>query len=264
MTYNPRDLVDIDASYENVSAVCPKCGVRNTFNRASDIGHFSPIDGLNVVCQDERCAAPFRIGGDLVNSAHEMLVFDSDEFFRTKRYMQAILSACTAFEVFFLQFVRVTLVFRPAAYAREERDEDDLDWLNDAITRVECGTRRFTYGPLRQLFFGLVVDGVAPRSLAEANAAIGAIPKWPPTVDLARLKEIEGDRRELLLRVHESTLGDVRNKVVHKSAYRPTRDEAQRLVHEAWELMPRLTRAFDVHDDLHHLNATIRSAGEAS
>lgn len=234
MTYDPRNLVDIEASYESATAICPKCGARNTFNRASDIDHFRAIDGLDVACQDERCAAPFRIGCDLVNSAHEMLVFDSYEFFRAKRYMQAVLSACTAFEVFFLQFVRVTLVFRPAAYARGEHNEDDLDWLNDAIVRVEERTRPFTYGPLRQLFLGLVIDDVVPRSLVDADAAIAALPKSPPRVDRARLEEIDDSaRRELLLRVHDSALGEVRNKVVHKSAYRPPRTRLS-----GWSMKP--------------------------
>jgi len=66
-----KDSTEIDISYENISAVCPFCGHKNTFNRRSDLGDTEPIDRREVNCG--RCGQRFGITGDTVNPLYEML-----------------------------------------------------------------------------------------------------------------------------------------------------------------------------------------------
>lgn len=63
-------------SYENFIAECPSCHKESIFNRASDLHTLEPIAGCDVSCLSSDCQKPFRIVGDKVNSAHEMLIFD--------------------------------------------------------------------------------------------------------------------------------------------------------------------------------------------
>ena len=63
-------------TYENFEAECPHCGEWCIFNRASDLGTFGLIAGRDVTCQNAACGQPFRIGGDMISTAPEMLLFD--------------------------------------------------------------------------------------------------------------------------------------------------------------------------------------------
>jgi hypothetical protein len=83
-------------SYENFVAECPWCGKDCIFNRASDLHTFEPIAGRDVSCQSGDCRKPFRIVGDSVNSAHEMLIFDCYELIERKHYMNCILSLASS------------------------------------------------------------------------------------------------------------------------------------------------------------------------
>ena len=92
------------SSYENVFAECPWCHEECIFNRATDLRSFEPVFGLDVICQKTSCRRPFRIIGDTVNSAHEMLIFDCYELIERKHYMSCILNIAQAYEVFFSLF----------------------------------------------------------------------------------------------------------------------------------------------------------------
>jgi len=80
------------------------CGVRNTFNRASDLQTFQPIGLKTVTCQ--ACKALFNIKNDTITAAHEMLLFGCYAFIERKEYMQCVLSVAQAYEVFFSHFIQ--------------------------------------------------------------------------------------------------------------------------------------------------------------
>jgi hypothetical protein len=156
---------DTDATFENFIAMCPNCGFRNIFNRASDLQTFEPIDDREVVCQ--KCSTGFAINGDVINAAHEMLLFGCHEFIERKQYMQCVLKVAHAYEVFFSHFLYVQLAYRP--YAAE--GSYGLPRLNRLIRRLHDRVREFSYRPMRDLVLRLTVDGVAPASLDSAEAA---------------------------------------------------------------------------------------------
>jgi hypothetical protein len=60
-----------------------------------------------------------------------------------------------------------------------------------------------------------------------------------------------------LLRVHDTTIADLRNNIVHKYAYRPSLSETQAVVDDSRETIGLLTRHFDLRTDNYHLNECI-------
>jgi hypothetical protein len=113
-------------SYENFVAQCRWCGEDSIFNRVSDLTDTSAIAFLMVSCLSPSCGEPFNINGDLVDSAHEMLVLDCHELLRQKHYMSCIMTLAQAYEVFFSLLLRVELVYKPFAADPEE----DIEHLN--------------------------------------------------------------------------------------------------------------------------------------
>ena len=92
----------MEQTYENFVADCPDCGMRNIFNRASDLQTFEPIGFRTVICQ--ACQRPFNINNDAINAAHEMLLSGCFALIERKEYMQCVLSVAQAYEVFFSHF----------------------------------------------------------------------------------------------------------------------------------------------------------------
>lgn len=228
----------MEPSYENFIADCPNCGMRNTFNRASDLQTFEPIGFRTVTCQ--ACKGLFNINNDAINAAHEMLLFGCFAFIERKEYVQCVLSVAQAYEVFFSHFMHVQLIYR--AYAQD--GSPDLPRLNRLRQQLYHRVRRLTFTPMRRLFLRLVVDAVAPASLAAAEVAIAALPKEPDVPDVPQ-KDIEAmpddPLKALLLCLRGADVNELRNRVVHKDAHRPTREEATHAHDEAREILHGLT-----------------------
>ena len=91
---------------------------------------------------------------------------------------------------------------------------------------------------MRRLVLRLVVDAVAPASLAAAEVAIAALPKKPKDVPRQDIEGMPYDpSKALLLRLLDADVGTLRNRVVHKDAHRPTREEATHAHDEAREIL---------------------------
>ena len=227
------------ATYENFIAGCPSCGATNIFNRVSDLHTLRPIDFRQVTCQ--RCDQSFSIGGDCINVAHEMLLFECHEFIQGKRYMQCVLSVAQAYEVFFSHFMYVQLLFR--AFAKDE--SRDLPRLNRLIRLLYQRMKGLTFEPMRRLVLRMIVDGVAPPSLAAAESVILGIPSEAGATRSVTRAEIDqiSDRRlnALLVKLLRADVNTIRNRVIHKDAYRPKEAEARRVYREAREVLFGLT-----------------------
>jgi len=247
----------LEASYENVAAECPSCGVRNVYNRATDIGHFDAIANHRVVCFNDACQVSFDICGDLINPAHEALVLDSREFLKEKRYMQAVLSAATAYESLFSHFLRVELVYRPSRRdATSQRDE--IDWLNAAARALQDKTAGHSFEAMRRIFLRLAIDNVQPSTLAQADEYIGGIPNRPPKVPRSDIEAIADEpRRETLLQIYDSCLAKLRNDIVHKKAYRPHLAETTAAVEDTLQIIFRFGQLYNLANDNYHLNETV-------
>ncbi|RLC71529.1 MAG: hypothetical protein DRI26_04920 [Chloroflexi bacterium] len=235
------------AGYENIVVECPWCGRENIFNRASDLRTFKPIAVLDVSCQNVECGKPFRIVGDSVNERHEMLIFDCYELLKRKQYMNCILTLTQAYEVFFSLFLRVELLYKP--FARD--GGEDINCLNRLAEMLIKKVERCTFVPMRKLFLQQIIAAPRPANLAEAETLIAnlEVPSCEPTdTELERLDDEE--LVALLKGVKNTTIHKLRNAVVHKRAYRPTREETEAALEETRLLLSRLTNRLGLHDDI--------------
>jgi hypothetical protein len=98
---------------------------------------------------------------------------------------------------------------------------------------------------MRQLVLRMIVDAVAPPSLRAAETVILTIPNDPraiPPVVSADIEDVSDPRlRNLLLKLLKADANVIRNRVVHKDAYRPREAESRRVHREAQEILFGLT-----------------------
>ncbi len=238
------------AGYENFVAECPSCGEESIFNRASDLRSFEPIAGRDVACLNVACGRPFRIVGDLINSPHEMIVYDCYELIERKHYMNCILSLTTAYEVFFRLFFRVELLYKPFASERNY----DFEELNRLEKELEKNIERLTFFPMRAQFLRHIVSGRRPKNLAESAAMIAELPGRANDVDLEYLPDTQLNR--ILMALKDTGIANLRNRIVHKRAYRPTGDEARSALKETMEILFSLQGLLQLDDDLNRYMTT--------
>lgn len=232
-------------SYENFTAECPWCGQPSIFNRVSDLRDVEPIDFRTVACLNPGCGKQFHINGDTVNPGHEMLLLDCDELLERKHYMNCILTVAQAYEMFFSLFLRAELLFQPWA-----TDPDrDIDVLNRLAGELRKQINDYTFARMRALFLRQLLHGPTPATLGEAETVIGALdPQMPSDADI----DARADKRltGFLHGIKGTRIHEFRNQVVHKNAYRPTRDEAKAALAEARGVLFPLTHYLDLSDDI--------------
>ncbi|MGO9096026.1 MAG: hypothetical protein ACLQGV_12455 [Bryobacteraceae bacterium] len=234
-----RDSQETSPTYENFVAKCPGCEATNIFNRASDLHTFRPIAFRQVNCQ--RCSQPFNISGDLVGAAYKMFLFECPELIERKQYMQCVLTVAQAYELFFSHFLYVQLLYR--VFAKE--DDRDLRRLNRLVGLLYRRMERLAFEPMRRLVLRMIVDAVEPPSLDAAEKLILAVASEARAVRAVSLAEIEGVSdcrlRTLLVKLLHVDVNVLRNRIVHKDAYRPKEAEARHVHDEAREVLFGLT-----------------------
>jgi hypothetical protein len=233
------------ATYENFSAVCPHCGTRNVFNRVSDLHTSKPIDFRTVTCLEGACGRQFSINSDWSSPAHAMLLLDCYGFLERKQFMQCVLTVAQAYEVFFSHFLHVQLLYRPFA----TDGSHDLPRLNRLAELLYDRIHLLAFEPLRRLFLSLVVENVAPPTLSDAEALLRSLEKRRAVPQEAIEGIPDPGLRDLLLRLDATDVNKLRNRVVHKDAYRPTREEAKSLHEEAEHILHGLTSRLRLQGD---------------
>jgi hypothetical protein len=234
-------------SYENFVAECPHCGRESIFNRASDLHTFEAIAGRDVSCLSVDCGKPFRIVGDSVNNRHEMLIYDCYELIARKHYMNCILSLAQAYEVFFSLFFRVELLYKPFG-----ADPNlDLTEMNRLGAELQKKIKEHTFAPMRALFLQHMVAGRSPKNLSESAAVIAALPDRPRDPKDASISSL-GDAKlvRLLMALKATGINTLRNHIVHKLAYRPTREEAQSSLEETQSVLFPLSNHLELYEDI--------------
>lgn len=236
------------ARYENMIVDCPLCGCELVFNRASDLCTFAPISGTNVSCFE--CEESFWLNSDSANERHESILFDCYDLLKAKRYMNCILNVCQAYEMFFGLYLRVELIYKPFFRSSDE-ETTSLDRLNDLYRRLERTTEKYAFQDMRDLFLERVTDSVFPGNLDEVEGIITSICKRKKIPRDHKIESVrDTELSDLLIMVEKTGINALRNKVVHKSGYRPTRDEAEQAHEEAQSILFPLTRLLDLHDDI--------------
>lgn len=234
-------------SYENIVAECPHCSTENNFNRATDLETFQPIAEKDVRCQEDSCGTPFRIVGDSINPAYQMLLLDCTNLREEKRYMACILNIAQAYEMFFALYFRVTLLCRP--FGNDENQ--DLKRLNELSVEMSKKLRRHAFGNLRALFLSRIIKNSDPTNLADAAVQISHLPQKPQSPKNSAISAIPDPMLVPLMRAIKTTeIPTIRNAVVHKGGYRPKLKDVEAALSEAKKTLMRLHNVLDLKEDL--------------
>ena len=240
-------------TYENFVADCPTCGRESVFNRASDLGTFELIAGRDVSCLESTCGEPFRIVGDSINDAYEMLIYDCYELRDRKHYMSCILNLAQAYELFFGLFFRVELLYKPFAADSSQNLAD----LNRVAENLDAKIKNYAFARMKALFLQHAVARKSPKSVAEAATVVAGLPCHPGVPKNADIGALEDPKLVPLLKdIKNTTIDTLRNQVVHKAAYRPTRQEVEEALAEARSILFPLGTYFNLHDETSRYSRT--------
>jgi len=227
--------MDKHASYENFEARCPICGSWNIFNRATDFGDFKLIGFKTVSCFSSECGQQFNINGDLVSPDYNMFIMQCYTLKETKQYMLCIVVLAQAFELFFSRYLLKTLVLDPLKKDPTRRMATNYKSMADALyEKIE----RLAYQKLRNIFLNVAIQMLSLSTILEARSTIQAIPSMhcDPS-DFAIDAYPFTDIRDLIHGVKRSSIGKLRNRVVHKEGYRPRLDEVEAALTETRKLI---------------------------
>ncbi len=236
-----------DSGYENVIVDCPGCQHELVFNRASDLGTLKPISGKAVSC--EQCNRQFWLNGDHISERHETLLFDCHDLLGRKRYMHCVINICQAYEMFFSLYLRVNLLYKPFALQYREI-RNSIAILSQLSILLEKRTEKFTFNCWKAIFLRHMITSAAPKSLDDAREVIKSIDRPTLVKDKEITSSFQGALGMHLQTVKNTKVNNLRNKVVHKSGYRPTSETAEKMLQEARSILFPLTHILDLHDDI--------------
>lgn len=246
------------ADYENLYAVCPFCQIENIFNRASDLKKFTGVDREIVQC--EHCKKSFPIGNDTINEKYELFIFDCDELIKKKKYMHCIVSLCQACEAFFMKGIIIKLLFQPLRndifgkkgeiIIEKKSTLNRYGIFNRYSDKLHKAVKNYNYNPLRNTFFDLYLNDKTFISRKELDNYLQVIKSSAPTTpsDAEIKKKGSIKKRETFLKLKKLKVGEARNNVIHKDAYRPTKEEAEKYLKEVQWVIIGLKNILDFDD----------------
>ena len=236
---------EIETNYENFIAICPICGFRNIFNRATDLESFSPISYRVVTCQSEQCGEKFAIGGDTVAPAYKLLIGDAYAFKREKRYISSILTINQAYEVFMGHYFKVEMIYKP--YAKEarrdnKRVEELFGLLYDTIDD-------YSFEILRNIFLNWILLNKKAKNLDDSENNIQLLvesKELKKKPKIAKVRSFENKKvADVLVKLYCTKINKLRNNIVHKYAYRPNLCEAEAALEEGKSIILALANLLD-------------------
>lgn len=237
------DAQEKRATYENFIAICPTCNFENIFNRVSDLNDRGLISHKQVVCQSINCAKPFNISGDSVSAAYEMLIYDCYELNRSKHYMYCILNLAQAYESFFSLYLRNELLYKPFSL----EPNPNIEKLNSLSANLYNKTKEFTFCKMRDTFLHQLLQKTTITSLAQSEISIQNLPDKPTTpADKIIESNFDKELADLLIQLKKSNIHEIRNKVVHKYAYRPTLQEVDKEIKQTREILFLLAQKLEI------------------
>jgi hypothetical protein len=216
-----------DTNYENFIAECPYCDCKNEniFNRVSDLKTTKPISSMEVKCL--KCKRKFRITSDLVSEKHQYLIYDCYELLKQKRYMYCVINLCIACEAFFLKGIEVKLLWEPWKQKLFQRDTEIFNHYSDKLYKK---THDYTYSKLLNVFFDLYLKNRSFHSQMSIDDYMNVIDCFakiePKDEDMQKYHDPE--TRDLFMRLKKLKINEMRNKVAHKYAFRPTLQDAKK------------------------------------
>lgn len=220
-----------EINYENFIAECPysDCKNENIFNRVSDLKTTKPISSMAVKCV--KCKRKFRITSDLVSEKHKYLIYDCYELLKQKRYMHCIINLCIACEAFFMKGVEIKLLWEPW---KQKVFERDTEIFNHYSGKLDKKTRDYPYSKLLNVFWDLYLKNKSfhsQTSIDDYTNVIDCYAKLEPE-DEDILKYHDPKTRDLFMRLKKLKINEMRNKVAHKYAFRPSRKDVEKYLEE--------------------------------
>lgn len=217
------DIVECIPDYENFKALCPYCNHWNIFNRVSDLKTVEPIWTKNVTCQF--CNKEFHIGYDQVGTNYNKLIFQCPELIKQKEYMTTIIILCIAYEMFFQTVLYHYLVDRFSLQDKKILTE----LLDNSIAK-------FTFNKLYNEFIKIVIFVNNKKNISVACAKCyienidgNSVKDLKTKLQLIKNKELKKSLLILFdLNNKQKSINYIRNKVVHKNGYRPTKEEVEK------------------------------------
>lgn len=210
------------AGYENIYIDCPYCKKENIINRISDLPDNLPVSGRYIVC--EHCNTQFWTSGDRVsNGIWHWLIDELPIFKERKEYRAYILNLCQGCECFFQQAIVNKLVDRNTDVIDEEGHIDTEKWNNlrkDLDEEKICVLYGKSGEKLKTKFKKASLNHLRKIFLYQFQVEKDSyIPK--------RTKLKEDKRDKCFSCIEETKINEIRNKVVHKQAYCPTKTEIE-------------------------------------
>jgi hypothetical protein len=234
------------ATYENFIVDCPSCHRSIIFNRVTDLGTVQPIAHKQVNCLYADCRASFSISGDLANARYEMLLYDCYDLLSEKHYAYCVLNVVQAVEAFVSHFLRVELAIKPFWL----EGHHDIRQVNCVITSLFEAIKAYGFRKLRNIFLNWHLRPPIIRSLDDAEAFLQQLPTMVGDPSDTQLATLPNQRlATLLLALKASTANELRNAVVHRHRYRPSRAEAENVLKEVRGFLLPLAALLGVTDD---------------
>ena len=236
-----------ESNYENIHIDCPSCKKSIIYNRVSDLECIEPIGGREVECLN--CHKALWISGDSVTPLYWDFIYQSEILFSNKRYMYCLLNICQAYEVFFLQYLKTVLVYD---IFRGRNDESGFEEFKTTLNLLLQKVANSTFTPLRKMFMKLALKPPSLVNVEDTTRYINTIN------DISSFKEHFFDEYQFenkdqivpyLKSIWESKVGEKRNDVVHKEAYRPSKNEVEVFIKEARKNIFNLEFALGVNGD---------------
>ena len=127
--------------------------------------------------------------------------------------------------------------------------EEAIEEFNAVAATLDTVIKQFTFSPLRNLLFWTTIKNIRPQTLAESTEAIKRIVpdqlcKRPKSelIESLSAQEPSASFRQLF----SLTIAELRNNVVHKYAFRPSRSKTERCLKEEIDFMYALNDLFRV------------------
>lgn len=246
---------EIDFDYENVYITCEKCEKLNIFNRTTDLYNFSFFNQYQTKCFN--CNSDIIIYTDIINNAYEMLYLKAWKCLHLKEYMYAIILLCTAYEMFFMFVLQVFLTIKPlkslSLYDKIKINQYLNKKLEEKVEKYSFEYMLYAFLIVIMLpedyFFNFnaehnfkypekenLIKKNCINFIDSLNNKINEIKKHMERKEIDQFDMFSNikDKKLKLIIIelcknfkNKTTINIIRNKIVHKLGYKPSKQEVE-------------------------------------
>ncbi len=238
---------DFISTYENYTVDCPICKQRNLYNRISDIKSIGMAMGKNVICN--YCHKPFIIQTDKVNELYEYFIDECDELMKQKRYMQCIILLCQACEAFIMKCIEIQLLWKPYRNGIFGLDNNKYKLFEEFYKLIHDKFLKFPYKKEVNIFIDIYCNNLIFKNQDEIRKYIEIyiddIKELKDNDIIYRPNEIQSN---ILLEIKKFDINNIRNKIIHKEAFRPRYDDVIYYRENVKRLINKVIEVFELKD----------------